>query len=97
MNWQATALADADNVAVLLEPVRAGDTVVVQTPHGMREVVAREAIALCHKIALADIAAGAPVLKYGECIGEARSPIAPGAWVHVHNLQSRRARGGPRT
>lgn len=91
MSWHATALADGDNVAVLLAPAVEGQTVIVDAPAGRREIVAREAIPLCHKIALADIAAGAPVLKYGECIGEARTAIAAGAWVHVHNLRSRRA------
>ncbi|HEY1328910.1 MAG TPA: UxaA family hydrolase [Casimicrobiaceae bacterium] len=92
MKWHATALAAADNVAVVLQPVAAGDTVLVKGAEGMREVRATEAIALCHKIALADIAPGDAVVKYGECIGEASAPIARGSWVHVHNVRSRRAR-----
>ena len=39
------------------------------------------------------IAAGEPVLKYGEVIGLASQDIAPGQWVHVHNVESARARG----
>ena len=35
---------------------------------------------------------GAPVRKYGECIGVATADIAPGSHVHVHNMESRRAR-----
>ena len=92
MNFQATLLAEHDNVAVVLRPVVAGETVRVRTPAGTREVVALEPIPLCHKIALDDIAPGSDVLKYGWCIGEARSPIRHGAWVHVHNLVSRRGR-----
>ena len=90
--WQATLLADADNVAVALRAIAAGERVVVQAPGGTREVVALEAIPLCHKIAVAAIAPGDDVRKYGCCIGEARAPIAEGAWVHVHNVVSRRAR-----
>ena len=92
MNWQATLLAAVDNVAVALQPIAAGERVVVRAPDGMREVVALEAIPLCHKIALADLSTHDEVRKYGSCIGEARQPILRGAWVHTHNLVSRRAR-----
>lgn len=92
MSFQATLLAEHDNVAVMLRPVVAGERVQVRTPAGAREVVALEGIPLCHKIAVDDIAQGNDVLKYGWCIGEARSPIRRGAWVHVHNLVSRRGR-----
>ena len=92
MNWHATALADSDNVAVALRPIGAGERVVVRTPRGACEVVAREAIPLCHKIALSDIERGEPLIKYGACIGEATAAIPCGAWVHTHNLVSRRGR-----
>ncbi len=35
-----------------------------------------------HKVALVDIAAGAPVLRYGVAIGYAAEPLAAGRWVH---------------
>jgi len=92
MSWQATSLAADDNVATLLAAAASGGRVVVMTPGGELEIIAREAIALCHKIALVDIAQGAAVVKYGDCIGEATAPIRCGAWVHTHNLRSRRAR-----
>ena len=41
-----------------------------------------------HKIALAQIAQGQTVTKYGETIGYASQPIDQGAWIHVHNLES---------
>jgi len=91
-DWQATCLSDADNVATLLRGVAAGETVTVEAPHGRFAVVAREPVALCHKIAVADIPLGARIVKYGEIIGEAVAPIARGAWVHTHNLRSLRAR-----
>jgi len=91
-DWQATCLSDADNVATLLRGVAAGETVTVEAPHGRFAVVAREPVALCHKIAVADIPRGARIVKYGEIIGEAVAPIARGAWVHTHNLRSLRAR-----
>ena len=50
-------------------------------------LTALEDIALGHKIALRDIAAGELVYKYGVPIGRASQAIAKGAWVHTHNLQ----------
>jgi altronate dehydratase len=49
-----------------------------------------------HKIALTDIPEGSDVIRYGEVIGRATAPIAPGQHVHVHNLVSRRLPGGAR-
>jgi altronate hydrolase len=40
-----------------------------------------------HKIALRALENGAPVRKYGQIIGFAAGPIAPGEHVHVHNLK----------
>ena len=97
MSWQATTLAGDDNVATALQPIAAGEKVSVKTTGGIIEVTALEPVALCHKIALADMAPGAAVIKYGQCIGVATAPIRRGGWVHVHNLRSRRAqaaRGG---
>ena len=52
-----------------------------------KEVRLRQSIGAGHKIAVAEIAAGAQVLKYGENIGHARERIAPGDLVHIHNLE----------
>ena len=91
MSWAATALSDADNVATVMRPVQAGEMIVVSVNGRTIEVTVLEPIALCHKIALTDLMAGDPVMKYGECIGEAVATIRRGAWVHTHNLRSRRA------
>ena len=40
-----------------------------------------------HQIATAPVAAGEALRKYGQIIGFARCPIAPGAHVHSHNLE----------
>lgn len=45
------------------------------------------------KIAVADIAKGDHVRKYGESIGIASSAIRTGDLVHVHNLEGARGRG----
>jgi altronate dehydratase len=91
VSWDATLLCARDNVATVLRAVATGETVRVLTPEGVVDVVALEPVPLCHKIACEDVAASADVVKYGWCIGAARTPIRRGAWVHVHNLVSRRA------
>jgi altronate dehydratase small subunit len=88
----ALRLADADNVAVLLRDAAMGEKLTIRTSDGQIEIVAREAVPLGHKIALASIQAGGSVMKYGSVIGEASRSIAPGDHAHVHNLTSRRAR-----
>jgi altronate hydrolase len=39
-----------------------------------------------HKVALRPHAAGDAVRRYGQIIGFATEAIAPGEWVHTHNL-----------
>lgn len=48
-------------------------------------ILLREDVARGHKIALTDIAAGQPVIKYGCVIARARTDIPAGSWVHTHN------------
>lgn len=66
----------ADNVAIIVNPegVAAG----AEFPHGF---VSSEAIPQSHKIALARIAAGDPVVRYGQVIGHATRELPPGSWV----------------
>ena len=75
----------ADNVAVALESLAAGDRVSV----GGGTLVIRDAILRGHKVAVATIGRGELVVKYGGAIGEATADIAAGEHVHVHNLRSR--------
>lgn len=90
--WQAAALSPNDNVAIALEPVAAGQDVIVSLGDRALTITSLEPLGLGHKIALVDLRPGDALIKYGECIGEATTSIARGAWVHVHNLTSRRAR-----
>ena len=50
-------------------------------------VTATQRIPAGHKVAVAPIPVGAPVRRYGQIIGFASAPIAPGQHVHVHNLE----------
>ena len=71
-----------DNVAVALEPLKAGK--VVETSAGA--VTLREDIPQGHKLALMDIPSEAAVVKYGFPIGHATQAIHVGDWVHSHDL-----------
>jgi galactarate dehydratase len=53
----------------------------------------RERVPQGHKVALVDIAADAPVLRYGIPIGHAMNAIAAGSWVHERLLKMPDARG----
>jgi len=85
----ALVISDRDNVATALETLEAGRTITL----GAIAVTLRERIPHGHKLALAPIPAGQPVLKYGSPIGLATSDIPTGAHVHVHNVASSRGRG----
>ncbi|MCT8991691.1 altronate dehydratase family protein [Chelativorans sp. SCAU2101] len=73
-------LSDEDNIAVAARAIEK-DT---ELPGGVR-AVAR--IPFGHKVALAAIAPGEAVRKFGQIIGFAKTPIMPGEWVHEHNIE----------
>ena len=87
---KALRINDRDNVAVLLCDAAAREEVEVGTGPAVVRLPARQTIAFGHKIALADLAAGQPIVKYGEEIGRAGTAIRAGDWVHLHNLDCRR-------
>jgi altronate hydrolase len=71
-----------DNVCVAARDLPAGTLIRV----GNRSLELAEPLRLGHKIALQPIAAGQNVVKYGQTIGFATKDVAPGAWIHTHNL-----------
>jgi hypothetical protein len=73
-----------DTVVVCVRPVAAGEP--VRFDGG--ELVARQAVATGHKLARRAGAAGDKVIKYGASIGSLIEPVAPGDWVHLHNMKS---------
>jgi hypothetical protein len=91
-DWDAIVLNPADDVATALKPVAVGADIRIKAPDGVRRLKAVEAVPRFHKLALVALAAGAPIKKYGETIGEASVPIEAGQHVHTHNLVSRRGR-----
>lgn len=67
-----------DNVAVALHAIPAGTV--------FEGIAALTDIPQGHKMALTSIAAGEQVVKYGFSIGHTTAEVAPGDWVHTHNM-----------
>jgi altronate hydrolase len=78
----ALRLHPDDDVAVALVPLAAGRQIAAGGP----SVRLTANIDPGHKIALRAVATGQPVRRYGQVIGFATRPIAPGDHVHSHNL-----------
>ena len=79
-----------DNVAVAIEPITKGETVTYLCDGEEKQLTARADITIYHKLAVRKIAAGEPVVKYGEHIGVAMCDIEVGDHVHVHNVEGHR-------
>jgi len=84
MKTNAVLVNPKDNVAVAIQEIKAGEAIV-----GIEgvEVRANEDIMRNHKVAIVELAEGAPVLKYGETIGYASKLVRPGDWIHAHNMK----------
>lgn len=81
MTSNAILVDPRDSVVTALRDLDEGDRLDVAGGVTLREPVARG-----HKVAVADIGAGAPVIKFGFPIGTATQAIARGAHVHSHNM-----------
>ncbi|MBQ3008232.1 MAG: UxaA family hydrolase [Oscillospiraceae bacterium] len=91
----ALKVDDLDNVATIFaNGIVDGTEVEVRDKKGVSQIITVHGdVPYGHKIAVTDIAAGEPVMKYGESIGRASRNIAKGDYVHVHNLEAMRGRG----
>ena len=95
----AVLIHQDDNVATVLVDVVVGAVVTWNAAGGTggdladprAPVTAGEAVPAGHKIAIADIAAGEAIRKYGHTIGVAGAAIARGRHVHTHNLTGQEA------
>jgi altronate hydrolase len=74
-------LSPVDNIVVAIDQISQGVAVA--------GVTARERIPRGHKMAVAAVHENEPVKKFGQIIGFAAKPIAPGDWVHEHNVTLR--------
>ena len=83
----------SDTVAVVVvEGVKAGMQLKgwIMDDNQRTTVTARQDIPIGHKIALADLAVGDTVIKYGIDIGKVVAPIKTGEHAHVHNIKTKR-------
>ena len=71
-------LSPDDNVVIAVDAVPQGTAAAGAT--------ARERVPRGHKMAVRPIASDEAVKKFGRIIGFASKPIAPGEWVHEHNV-----------
>src|SRR5690349_7334376 len=69
----------ADNVVVAVDVIERGSKA--------EGVSASQRVPKGHKMAVVPIGQGEPVSKFGQVIGFAKAPIAPGEWVHEHNVE----------
>ncbi len=78
----ALVLHPEDNIAIARRALHARTE--------LAEFTLADDIPAGHKFAIAPIAPGAVVRRYGYSIGRATQPILPGQWVHTHNLSADR-------
>jgi altronate hydrolase len=78
----AIHLNPADNIAVARVPLAPGMNLRID---GV-EVTVLDAVPAGHKVAVAPIAAGEIVRRYGQVIGRAKRRIEPGSHIHTQNL-----------
>ncbi|MEA3253935.1 MAG: UxaA family hydrolase [Chloroflexota bacterium] len=93
MEKKAIVLNAKDNVATALADLEAGEVVEVEIGKGTISITLSNPIPFGHKFSVAPTKSGAPIIKYGEVIGQATADIQPGQHVHVHNVASTRGRG----
>src|ERR1041385_3574450 len=72
-------LSPNDNAVVAVDHIAEGASVA--------GVAAKARVMRGNKMAVAPIGKGEPVRKYDQIIGFATTPIAPGDWVHTHNVE----------
>lgn len=93
VNFKSIWYNTKDNVATALSLFPKGETITVKSQGHTIEVLLKNDIPEGHKFSLTEIPKGSDIIKYSESIGIAISNINAGMHVHVHNLESCRARG----
>lgn len=73
-----------DNCLIARTALAKGEQVVID---GVPVTLTQD-IAIGHKLARRALATGDKVLRYGAIIGSVTQPIAIGAHIHTHNLES---------
>lgn len=82
----AVHLHGRDQVAIARCSLTPGTLITLDGQGGEGRILVRQTVPAGHKLALADIASGEPVRRYGQIIGFATREIRAGEHVHMHNL-----------
>ncbi len=85
MDVNAVLINEKDNVVVAIKAIKSGEALVGVAGVAVR---ANADVMKNHKVAIKAVAAGSPIVKYGESIGLASKDVAAGDWVHTHNLKA---------
>ena len=87
MSEAVIVVDEQDNVATALRPIEEGESLRIDGGGATIDVTVLSPIPFGHKIALADLERGSPIVKYGEVMGLATKKIAKGEHTHVHNVE----------
>lgn len=77
-------MSPADNCLIARMPLQAGTPVLIDG----QTVTLPQNVDLGHKLARHALQTGDKVLRYGAIIGSVTAPVAIGAHLHTHNLES---------
>jgi len=77
-----------DNVGICLRDFSSGEKLDFKRDDKDLCVTVEDPIPMGHKVALAEIQRGDPIVKYGENIGRATIDITAGQHVHIHNVKN---------
>jgi altronate hydrolase len=80
--WQ---VHPCDNVLIALRAIAQGEVL----PEPYQHLTALEEIPAGHKVAIADLAKGAEVRKYGFAIGATTEAVTAGSHIHSHNTATK--------
>ena len=91
-DFRVIAMHETDNVAIVVttDGLKSGSQ--VRKHRNAPTVTLVNNVPQGHKVALVDIAAGQPVLRYNVSIGTAKQNIEAGSWVHERLLDMPKAR-----
>ena len=73
-----------DNVAVALKELPAGTKLTING----KSIVLTDTIPPGNKFTITSVEKEKPIIKYGSPIGNAKTSLQPGTWVHTHNLKT---------
>ena len=84
METRCLKINPADNVAVAILPLRAGETICICG----KEITLRTDVPAGHKVTLKNFIKGENVIKYGYPIGHTIKPMAQGSWISEREIET---------